>query len=122
MEVRIDKWLWSVRIFKTRTLATEMCKKKRITILGESIKPSRNVKINEIIEVFIPPMRKKYRVKGLLDKRVSAKLAVDFVEDLTPPEEILKMKEIRSGHLHLEKGRPTKKDRRQIDNFKNSDF
>lgn len=117
--VRIDKWLWAVRIFKTRSQAAEACKKGHVKIDGISIKPSRELKLNEEIIVRKHPINRKYRVKGLIEKRVSAKLAVEFVDDITPQEEIDKLMILKNGggHLHREKGagRPTKRERRDID-------
>jgi len=116
--VRIDKWLWAVRLFKTRTLATEECKKGRVTIDGVSVKPSRVPKPGDIIKVRKNPVTYSYKVIGLIGKRIGAKLVHEFVEDITPPEE-LKNLELRQQMGSFERdrgtGRPTKKDRRDID-------
>jgi len=119
--LRIDKWLWAVRIFKTRSQASEACKKGRVLINDVQIKPSRIIKIGEIVNLKMPPIIYKYRVKGLLGKRQSAKIVVDYVEDITPEEEKLKLDikrftgfEIRDNGV----GRPTKKERRLIDDLK----
>ena len=116
--VRIDKWLWAVRLFKTRTLATEECKKGRVTIDGVSVKPSRVPKPGDIIKVRKNPVIYSYKVIGLIGKRIGAKLVHEFVEDITPPEE-LKNLELRQQMGSFERdrgtGRPTKKDRRDID-------
>ncbi|WP_347840464.1 RNA-binding S4 domain-containing protein [uncultured Draconibacterium sp.] len=118
--VRIDKWLWAVRIFKTRSQATEACKKGHVTI-GESIvKASREVQIGEIIKVRKSPITKSFKVLGLSGKRMGAKLVADFMEDVTPPEEtkILEMqKHMRWSVREKGTGRPTKKDRRDLDDF-----
>jgi len=117
-EVRIDKWLWAVRIYKTRSMATSEIQKGRVTINGIAPKPSRIVKPGEIITVRKPPVTYTYRVKGLLHNRVSAKIAKEYVDDLTPPEEIQKFYQQRlQTNLRREKGsgRPTKKERRQIE-------
>jgi ribosome-associated heat shock protein Hsp15 len=126
-EVRIDKWLWAVRIYKTRNQAAEACKAGKVKIEGNSIKPSRDVKVGEVISVSMPPLTKTYQVLGLLENRVSAPLARDYALDLTPPEEIDRVKMMRE--LNFERrdfgvGRPTKRDRREIDRLKNdhSDF
>jgi ribosome-associated heat shock protein Hsp15 len=120
--VRIDKWLFAVRIFKTRTLATDECNKGRITIGGISVKPSRIVKEGDVIDVRKPPLTYKYKVLKLAEKRMSAKLVPEFSEDITPKEqfEILEMQRlsILSGR-EKGTGRPTKKDRRSIDDFFN---
>ena len=116
--VRIDKWLWAVRLFKTRTLATEECKKGRVTIEGVSVKPSRVPKPGEIIKVRKTPITYSYKVLGLTGKRIGAKLVHEFVLDITPPEE-LQILEIRKQMGFFERdrgtGRPTKKDRRDLD-------
>ncbi len=116
--VRIDKWLWAVRLFKTRTLATEECKKGRITIDGVNVKPSRVPKPGDIIKVRKNPVTYSYRVIGITGKRIGAKLVHEFVEDITPPEE-LKILEMRQQMNSFERdrgaGRPTKKDRRDLD-------
>ncbi len=117
-QVRIDKWLWAVRLFKTRTLATEECKKGRVTIEGVSVKPSRIPKPGEIIKVRKTPITYSYKVLGLTGKRIGAKLVHEFVLDITPPEE-LQILEIRKQMGYFERdrgtGRPTKKDRRDLD-------
>lgn len=120
--VRIDKWLWAVRIYKTRSKATTACKKGRVTIENIPAKPSRNISLNEIIDVKKPPVNYKYRIKGLLNKRQSAKLAAKYFEDLTPQDELdkLKVKEFTTvGYRRKGEGRPTKKERRILDNYKN---
>ena len=86
--IRIDKWLWAVRIYKTRSKATEACKKGRILIDDLPAKPSREIHPGDIIEIKKAPITRKYKVLALAEKRMSAKLTDDFVEDITPPEEI----------------------------------
>lgn len=119
-DIRIDKWLWSVRLFKTRSLATEECKKGRITIDGIAVKPSRVPKIGDIVKVRKPPVTYSYRIKGMPSSRLGAKLVPDYLEDLTPPEElkILEMQQ-SAGYAGRDRGtgRPTKKERRDIDRF-----
>jgi len=118
--VRIDKWLWAVRLFKTRTLATEECKKGRITIDGVSVKPSRVPKPGDIVKVRKNPVTYSYKVIGITGKRVGAKLVSEFALDITPPEElkILEMRQLMgSSERDRGAGRPTKKDRRDIDRF-----
>jgi ribosome-associated heat shock protein Hsp15 len=116
--VRIDKWLWAVRLFKTRTLATEECKKGRITIDGIAVKPSRIPKPGEVIKVRKNPVTYSYKVIGITGKRVGAKLVAEFCADITPPEE-LKILEIRAQMSTFDRdrgtGRPTKKERRDLD-------
>ncbi|MDR1373018.1 MAG: RNA-binding S4 domain-containing protein [Dysgonamonadaceae bacterium] len=120
MEIRIDKWLWAVRIYKTRTIALEECNKNRITVNGVVAKPSRTIKAGDIINVRKPPVTFIFRVLELTASRVGAKLVPEFLENITPQEqyEILKMQQI-SGFIDREKGtgRPTKKERRDLDDF-----
>ena len=119
-EVRIDKWMWATRIFKTRTIAVEACKKGRISINNVTIKPSRMIKIGDVIEVRKPPITYSFKVLDLTQNRVGAKLVPNFLKNVTPPEqyEILELSRI-SGFIDRAKGtgRPTKKDRRNIDDF-----
>jgi ribosome-associated heat shock protein Hsp15 len=118
--VRIDKWLWSVRVFKTRSQATEACKKGRVVIGDLPVKPSRDVHPGEVVKVRKPPLTRSFKVLALAEKRMSAKLAVDFVEDVTPPEEleILEMqKQMNWISRDRGAGRPTKKERRKLDDF-----
>lgn len=119
-EVRIDKWLWAVRLFKTRSIAIEACKKGRITIKGITIKPSRMIKIGDIIEVRRPPVTYSFEVLNLSENRMGAKLVPDFMKDVTPPSqlEILELSKL-SGFVDRARGtgRPTKKDRRELDQF-----
>lgn len=120
-EVRIDKWLWAVRIYKTRALATEACKNGRVKMEGQPVKPSRIPKIGDVIEVHLNPLNKTIRVKALLHNRVGAKLVPDYLDDLTPAEEYERVELIREFNSEFRprgSGRPTKADRRQIDNLK----
>lgn len=118
--VRIDKWLWAVRIFKTRSQATEACKKGRVEIGNLPVKPSRDVHSGEVVKVRKPPLTRSFKVIALAEKRMSAKLATDFVEDVTPPEE-LEIQEMQKQMNWISRdrgaGRPTKKDRRELDDF-----
>ena len=120
MEARIDKWLWAARIFKTRSLAADACKSGRITLNGAQVKPSRTVKEGDEVGVKKSPVTYTFRVKQAIEKRVGAKLLSDILEDITTPEqyEILEMQRI-SGFVGRAKGtgRPTKKDRRALDDF-----
>ena len=119
--VRIDKWLWAVRIFKTRTLAAEACAKGHVTIGDVRVKASRELKGGEIVKVRIPPIERHYLVKLLGDKRMSAQLAVQFVEDVTPPETLALLNAVKAYGFESRPrgaGRPTKRDRRMIDKLK----
>jgi ribosome-associated heat shock protein Hsp15 len=116
--IRIDKWLWSVRIFKSRNLATEFCKKGRVLIGGEAVKASRLIRIGDIIEIRKPPVTYTYQVTGLIEKRVGAKTAVENLLNLTPPEELDRLKKNHeSAFFYRDRGtgRPTKKERRELD-------
>jgi ribosome-associated heat shock protein Hsp15 len=115
--IRIDKFLWSVRVYHTRSIATEECKKGRVTIGGIAVKPSRVVKAGEVILERKNPVTYSYRVIELLGKRVGAKLVPLYLEDLTPAEELNKLDITQGGALFMRDrgaGRPTKKDRRDI--------
>ncbi len=116
--LRIDKWLWAVRVYKSRTLATEACNGGKVKINGKRIKPSYNIKPGETITVQSGYIMRTYRVLSLLDKRVSAKIAVQYAEDITPKEELLKM-EIGRHASYISRykgtGRPTKKERRTME-------
>ena len=120
MEARIDKWLWAARIFKTRSLAADACKSGRVTLNGAQVKPSRTVKEGDEVGVKKSPVTYTFRVKQAIEKRVGAKLLPNILEDITTPEqyEILEMQRI-SGFVGRAKGtgRPTKKDRRALDDF-----
>jgi len=118
--VRIDKWLFAVRIFKTRTIATDECNKGRITIEGMNVKPSREVRIGDVIEIRKPPITYKFKVLQLAEKRMGAKLVPEFAEDLTPKEqfEIIEMQRmVQWSGREKGTGRPTKKDRRDMEDF-----
>ena len=124
-EARIDKWLWAARIYKTRTLAADACKNGRITINGAQTKPSRTVKVGDKVGVKKPPITYTFLVKQPIEKRVGAKLLPDILENITTPEqyELLEMSRI-SGFVDRARGtgRPTKKDRRAIDDFQAPEF
>lgn len=119
-EARLDKWLWAARIFKTRTLAADACKNGRVAINGAQAKPSRAVKIGDSVSVRKPPITYTFKVLQAIEKRVGAKLLPEILENITAPEqyEILEMSRI-SGFVDRARGtgRPTKKDRRALDDF-----
>jgi ribosome-associated heat shock protein Hsp15 len=118
--VRIDKWLWAVRIYKTRSLATAACREGRVTIGGHGVKPSRDVKINDLILARNGDSTRTIKVLGRLEQRVGAQAAKEFAEDLTPASEYEKSREPMLQPLfHRPKGtgRPTKKDRRKLGKF-----
>ena len=119
-EVRIDKWMWATRIFKTRTIAAEACKKGRIMVDGVTVKPSRMIKIGDVIQVRKPPITFSFKVLDLTEHRMGAKLVPNYLQNITPPDqyEILELNRI-SGFVNRAKGlgRPTKKDRRELEQF-----
>lgn len=120
--VRIDKWLWSVRIFKTRTLASDFCKSGKVQIDGISVKSSRLIHIDEVINVKKPPVIYTYKVTGLISKRVSATIAKKHHENLTPQSELDKLSQVQESVFFKRdsgSGRPTKKERRDIDKLRN---
>lgn len=124
-EVRIDKWMWATRIFKTRTIAADACKKNRVMIGGVNMKPSRMVKVGDVIQVRKPPITYSFEVLALTDRRMGAKLVPNYLKNVTTPDqyEILEMNKI-SGFVNRAKGlgRPTKKDRRELEQFTEPDF
>jgi ribosome-associated heat shock protein Hsp15 len=121
-KLRIDKYLWCIRVFKSRTLSTQACDGGKVKIENERVKPSHPVKIGEVITVQQGYIKRSYRVLGLLDKRVSAKLVINFAEDITPKEEKEKLEIGRFASYESrfrDAGRPTKKDRRLLQKFRN---
>lgn len=118
--MRIDKYLWCIRVFKTRSLSTEACKSGRVTIKEAECKPAREVKIGEEIVVRKGAVRFAYRVKELPKSRVGAKLVPEYTDDITPAEELEKMEMIRLSYketIRRKPGRPSKKDRRDLNKF-----
>ncbi|MCF0205092.1 MAG: RNA-binding S4 domain-containing protein [Muribaculaceae bacterium] len=124
-EVRIDKWLWAVRIFKTRTVSTDACKKGRVTINGVTVKPSRPLKEGEVVDVKKPPITYTFRVIGLIENRVGAKLVPNYYENITAPDqyELLEMIKV-NGFVNRQKGlgRPTKKEGRELARFTDESY
>jgi len=123
-QVRIDKWLWAVRVFKTRSQAADACRKGKVFINDSLVKPSRFVHVNEIVTVKKLPVVYTYRVKQLLHKRLGAKWVSDYMEDITPEDEKNKRKiEQKNAFFVRDRGagRPTKKERREMEKiWKNS--
>ncbi len=118
--VRIDKYLWAVRIYKTRSLASEACRAGKVSVDGQKVKASHSVKVDQTITAKRGPISKTVRVLSLLDQRVSAKLVPDYAEDLTPTSEYQKPKEpnfLPPVYREKGKGRPTKRERRKMDKF-----
>ena len=124
-EARIDKWMWAVRIFKTRTIAAEACKKGRVSLNGAQAKASRTVKPGDVVQARKPPITYSFKVLQAIEKRVGAKLVPEVMENVTTPDqyELLEMSRI-SGFIDRAKGtgRPTKKDRRSLEEFTTPEF
>lgn len=123
--VRIDKWLWSVRLFKTRSQATEACKSNKVHIDDQAVKPSREVHVGDTIVVHSQQITRTVQVKEILNSRVGAKLVENYLVDLTPQEEFDRQKfarEINFEYRDRGIGRPTKKERRLIEKLKKSKF
>lgn len=119
--IRIDKWLWEVRIYKTRNQATLACRAGKVRIGGTIVKPSRELKEGEEVAIFLPPFHKSVRVLGFPKSRVSAKVVPEFMEDLTPQEEYEKLRMARETNFEYREqgiGRPTKRERREIEYLK----
>jgi ribosome-associated heat shock protein Hsp15 len=123
-KLRIDKYLWAIRVFKTRTLATEACKAGRVKKDGTNLKASYEVKIGDQLQVSKGIEKKLIKITDLLYSRVDAKKAVLYYEDITPEEDTVKFKSMFSPVLTRDRGtgRPTKKDRRDIDDLKEGFF
>lgn len=119
-ETRIDKWLWAMRVFKTRSIATEACKKGRVMMGGNPVKPSRMIKEGDEIDVKKPPVTFRFKVLKIANNRLGAKLVPEYMENITPASqyEILEMAKI-SGFVDRRKGlgRPTKRESRELNKF-----
>jgi len=119
MKIRLDKYLWAVRLSKTRSQATELISKGKALLNEVVIKPAREVKVGETITMLKHNARFQYKVLQLLDKRVGAPLVKDYIQDITSPEEIEKLKTYQDAQRNYRQtdGKPTKKDRRELDRF-----
>ncbi len=117
---RVDKWLWAVRLFKTRSQAAEACKKGQVAINNSTVKPARTVKAGDTVSVKKAPVNYSFRVLQAIEKRVGAKLVAEMMQNVTSPDqyELLEMNRI-SGFVDRQRGagRPTKKERRHLDDF-----
>lgn len=123
-QVRIDKFLWAVRLFKTRSIAADAIKKGRITMGGAQVKSSRNVKKGDVISVRVAPAVRSFLILELAQNRMGAKLVPDHIKEVTPPDqlEILELQRLaNSMNRRKGLGRPTKKERRDLDNFFDDD-
>jgi ribosome-associated heat shock protein Hsp15 len=119
-EVRIDKWLWAVRLYKTRSLAADACKKGKVLIQNIQVKPSRNLKIGDIVNIKRNPILFSFKVLALAENRMNAKLVQGFMENVTTPDqlELIELAKL-AGQTGRDRGagRPTKKERRELDDF-----
>ena len=125
MSVRIDKWLWAVRLFKTRSQATDACRSGKVMIGDQPVKPSREVHPGERIQVKTGALVRTVEVKDLLERRVGARLVENYLIDHTPEEEYERHKMVKSANFEYRDrgvGRPTKKERRLIEKLKKSKF
>jgi len=125
-KVRIDKWLWSVRIFKSRSIATQACKSGKIKVNGSKCKPARTVMVDNLISVDKKGLKLEFKIIELLKSRVGFSIAKDCYEDLTSLEEREKFRAFHHRRLSGEDrevglGRPTKRDRRDLETFKDND-
>lgn len=119
--VRIDKFLYCVRLFKTRTQANHACQGGKVKVNNNNVKPSKNISIGDIITITYHGYKRVLQVLSLLDKRVGAKFVNQYIQDITPEEELIKREMIKSQRTEYRPkglGRPTKKERRMIDKFK----
>lgn len=119
-EVRIDKWLWATRVFKTRALATEACRAGHVKLEGGPVKPGRPVHVGETYVVHTAALTRTLRVAGVAEKRVGARMVATLMDDLTPPEELERMRRTAVEQVLARPkgtGRPTKRERRQIDRW-----
>lgn len=125
MEIRVDKYLFAMRLYKTRTIAADACKKGRITMGGAQLKPARTFHIGDVFSVRKGPITYTYRIKQLSENRLGAKLVPDYLQDITAPDQLELLELARlAGQTGRDRGtgRPTKKDRREIETFLSDDY
>lgn len=124
-EVRIDKWLWATRVFKTRTIATTACKLGRVTIGGMTVKPSHGIKVGDRIDVRKPPVTYSFEVIALLNNRVGAKLVPQYLKNVTSADQLRLLEMVKiDGFVNRQRGmgRPTKKEGRELQEFTDDAF
>lgn len=122
-EVRVDKWLWAMRVFKTRTIATEACKKGRVSMCGIVLKPSRLISVGDVIQVRKPPVTFSFKVLALTENRLGARLVPEYMSNVTPQSELDLLEVVKiSGFINRAKGlgRPTKREGRELSKFTES--
>ena len=120
MKLRADKYIWAVRLAKTRSKAAELITKGKVLLNNEKIKPAKEIKHGDVITLIVHNAQLTYQVLGLLERRVGAKLVENYLREITPPEELEKLKVYRAAqqvYRHKGTGKPTKKDRRDLDDF-----
>lgn len=118
--MRLDKWLWAARVFKTRSLASAACRQGHVTIAGQPAKPSREVRVNDVLVILKDNRTRQFKVLQMLHHRVGAPKSREYVEDQTAPSEMEKPREPNFRPFAFRpkgSGRPTKKDRRKMDHF-----
>ena len=118
--IRIDKWLFAVRLYKTRSLASEECRKGKVTIGGMNVKPSRELKVGETIQLRRPPITRSYKILALTESRMAAKMVPEFMFETTPASELEILEVQKNMSVYNRErgtGRPTKKERRNLDDF-----
>jgi len=122
MPIRIDQWLWAARLYKTRSLANQACRGGKVQVAGAAVKPARPLREDEVVEIKQPPIVRSYRVKALATKRVSAVLARELVEEITPTADLERLALARRdplGQIFAARdrgsGRPTKRERRDLE-------
>lgn len=125
--MRIDKWLWAVRLFKTRTQATEACRKGRVMLNGNPVKASGTYQVGDTVEIKFPPIVRRFQILDEAEKRVSPRIAIGLVAEITPDKDLELLRRIKrdpvmmiAGYREKGKGRPTKKERRQLQNLNES--
>ncbi len=122
---RVDKWLWAIRAFKSRNIATEACKGGKVAINGINAKPSKEVKVGDIVSVKKMPVVYSFKVLEIISKRQGAKLVSQYAENVTPQSELDKL-EMQKGVIFMQRdrgaGRPTKRERRDIDELMDEFF
>jgi len=123
--IRIDKYLWAVRLFKTRTIASEECKKGKVLVGGQPVKPSRTVNVNDIVSIKENPIYREYKVLNVTEKRMGAKLVPDYILEVTSEDQLETLKLTKLANKFNRQqgtGRPTKKERRDLDTFLEMDY
>jgi ribosome-associated heat shock protein Hsp15 len=117
---RIDKYLFAVRLYKTRSLASEECRKGKVTIGGMNVKPSRELKVGETIQLRRPPITRSYKILALTESRMAAKMVPEYLQETTPASELEILEVQKNMSVYNRErgtGRPTKKERRDLDDF-----